>query len=162
MRVRVWTTALALLACASISASAQSLSSSGVRAVPTYESVGLYWANPGASSAGCDVQFRKVGDIAWRTGLGLVYDAAGAECRGSLVSLTPGTAYEAQLAVAAQAPARSISFTTWANQVPVARTVSVAGGNATLNITEGGSASGYVVYDGGGRPSTVRTSRNTT
>ncbi len=36
-------------------ANAQSLPSSGTRAVPTYESVGLYWSAPGANAAtGCN------------------------------------------------------------------------------------------------------------
>ena len=36
------------------------------------------------------------------------------------------------------------------NKLPVAKVVNVASGAATLNITEGGTAAGYVVYDGGG------------
>ena len=40
------------------SARAQTLDSTNVRAVPTYESVGLYWSTPGASSAGCEVKYR--------------------------------------------------------------------------------------------------------
>ena len=58
---------IALLVSAfSFGASAQSLPSTGARAVATYESVGLYWANPGGT-AGCDVRFRKSGTSAWRT-----------------------------------------------------------------------------------------------
>src|SRR5437762_2118314 len=77
---------------------AHAVDSIGVRAVPTYESVGLYWSNPGANSTtGCEVTFRKSGESAWTQGLALWYDARSSECRGSLVHLTPGSTYEAQL-----------------------------------------------------------------
>ncbi len=128
---------------------AHALDAIGVRAVPTYEAVGLYWDNPGAGSNGCDVRFRVQGTSAWRQGLALWYDAASSQCRGSLVDLAPGTPYEAQLGVNG-AFAKSIAFTTWPNSVPVAQTIKVPSGTATLDITAGGSPSGYVVYDGTG------------
>ena len=137
------------LALANYPAHAQTLDASGTRAVPTYESVGLYWANPGANSAtGCEVKFRKAGDAAWTQGLTMWFDARNSECRGSLVSLTPGTNYEAQLNLPGLPATKGLTFSTWANQLPVAKTITVASGAATLNITEGGSASGYVVYQG--------------
>jgi hypothetical protein len=129
-------------------ARAQALDSTGVRAVPTYEAVGLYWSNP-ATATDCSVQFRKQGTTAWTQGLNLWYDASKSECRGSLVSLTPGTAYEAQLG-ANGTFSKGIAFTTWSNSLPVAQTIKVPSGSTTLNITAGGSASGYVVYDGTG------------
>src|SRR5512140_1567328 len=128
---------------------AQSLSSSGVRAVPTYEAVGLYWSGPGAGSAGCDVRYRRQGDAGWSDGLALWFDAASNECRGSLVNLLPGTAYEAQLGVGGSM-SRSIAFTTWSNAKPEAATIRVASGQGTYDVSQGGSASGYVVYDGTG------------
>jgi Big-like domain-containing protein len=125
------------------------LPSAGVRAVPTYESVGLYWSNPGANAAtGCEVKFRRAGDSAWRQGLAMWFDARDSECRGSLVALTQNTSYEVEFNLPGQAATRGLTFSTWANQLPVARTITVAGGTATLNITEGGTASGYVVYQG--------------
>src|SRR5437763_7153432 len=81
------------LAIANWPAHAQTLDSTNVRAVPTYESVGLYWSSPG-TGGDCSVQFRKVGDAGFRQGLNLWYDASRKECRGSLVSLTQGTGYE--------------------------------------------------------------------
>ena len=119
---------------------------SDVRAVPTYESVGIYWSAPGASSSGCEVKYRKQGDVTWRDGLALWYDSAGNECRGSIVHLAPGTDYEVQLNLPGQAPARTIGFRTWRDALPTARTVTVSSGSQTLSITEGGSADGYVVY----------------
>jgi len=129
-------------------ARAQTLDSTGVRAVPTYEAVGLYWSNP-ATASDCSVQFRKQGTTAWTQGLNLWYDASRSECRGSLVNLAPGTAYEAQLG-ANGAFSKGITFTTWSNSLPVAQTIKVPSGSTTLNITAGGSASGYIVYDGTG------------
>src|SRR5258706_2810664 len=49
-----------------------------------------------------------------------------------------------------QQAAKSVAFTTWSNAMPVASTVKVASGASTVNITQGGSAAGYVVYDGTG------------
>jgi len=118
-----------------------------VRAVPTYEAVGLYWSNPGSVSS-CEVKYRAQGDSAWKQGLNMWYDAANGQCKGSIVYLTPGTAYEAQMSANGQS--KSISFTTWSNQYPVASTVKVASQSGTLTISQGGSANGYVVYDGTG------------
>src|SRR6185369_15683592 len=130
---------------------AHALDSTGVRAVATYEAAGLYWSNPGAVAAtGCEVKFRKSGDASWSQGLAMWFDARNSECRGSIVGLANGTTYEAQMNLPGQAPAKSITFTTWSNAKPVASTVKVASGAATLNITQGGSASGYVLYDGTG------------
>ena len=122
------------------------------RALPTYESVGLYWSNPGATAAvGCQVKFRKVGDAAYIQGLDMWFDARNNECRGSLVHLAPDTNYEAQMTVPGSLipPVRTVLFKTWANQVPVASTVTVPSGTAMLNITQGGSSiTGYRVYQG--------------
>jgi hypothetical protein len=123
------------------------LSSSGVSVVTTYESAGLYWNNPGGT-AGCQVRFRKTSDSTWRQGLDLWYDARNSQCRGSLVQLDPNTDYQAELNLPGQAASRAVSFRTWANTLPVASTVTVNSGSGTLNVTQGGSASGYKVYQG--------------
>jgi hypothetical protein len=128
---------------------AQSLPATGTIAIPTYESVGLYWQSPGGT-AGCEVQFRKLGESAWRQGLPMWYDARDSQCRGSLVHLAPNTQYEVQLNLPGQAASRGLAFKTWANQVPVAKTIAVNAGAGTFNVAESGSASGYVVYDGRG------------
>jgi hypothetical protein len=127
------------------------LSNSGTRAVPTYESVGLYWSSPGATAAtGCEVKFRKAGDANWTQGLAMWFDARNSECRGSIVNLTPGTKYQVELNLPGQPATRALEATTWSNQFPVSKVIPVVNGSATLNITEGGTAAGYVVYDGGG------------
>jgi hypothetical protein len=130
-------------------AHAQSLDASGTRAVPTYEAVGLYWSNPGANAVtGCEVKFRKSGTSAWTQGLAMWFDARDNECRGSLVNLAPGATYEVQMNLPGAAAMKGLTFATWANQMPVAKTVTVNSSSGTLNITEGGSPSGYVVYQG--------------
>jgi hypothetical protein len=132
----------------SITASASSLPSNGARAVPTFESIGLYWTPPSNPGAGCPVIFRKVGDSAWRQGLDMWYDPANGECRGSLVLLNPGTQYEIQFGLPGETASSGLVATTWSEQFPIAQTITLPAGTRTtpLNITQGGSASGYVLY----------------
>src|SRR5262245_18590403 len=100
-RTRILAAASFLLLGAAVAnwpANAQSLDSSGVRAVPTYEAAGLYWSSPGANAlTGCEVRFRKAGDASFTQGLAMWFDASANECRGSIVGLAPGTSYEVQL-----------------------------------------------------------------
>ncbi|HEX6635710.1 MAG TPA: hypothetical protein VF038_17220, partial [Usitatibacter sp.] len=70
-RLAAASTLLVALALAHPAARAASLDSSGVRAVPTYESVGLYWSNASANSDGCNVQYRKQGESSWHPALNL-------------------------------------------------------------------------------------------
>jgi hypothetical protein len=121
----------------------------GGKGIATFESIGLYWkppSNPG--SAGCDVSYRKVGESSFKSGMPMWYDSRNAECRGSLVHLTPGTDYEVQFALAGKAPVAQTTVRTWSEQFPIARTVTVSGGSGQLNITEGGTPNGYVLYTG--------------
>ena len=141
---------IAMLAAACAPAAwSQVLPSLGARAVPTYESVGLYWTAPGATLAGgCEVTYRRTGAGPWLAALPLWFDARNNECRGSLVHLLPDTEYEVRLGLPGVAPVRQLTFRTWPNQRPVALTVPVASGSATLNITAGGTPLGWVVYEG--------------
>jgi hypothetical protein len=131
-----------------LASAAAGADSPDVRAVPTYESVGLYWTNPpfGWTTSSCSVRYRPVGQAAWKQGHDLWFDAASNECRGSIVHLSPGTAYEAE--VSNTASKRLVQFRTWPNRVPVASTVNVPSGSAMLVIASGGTKSGYVVYQG--------------
>ncbi|HEX5130124.1 MAG TPA: right-handed parallel beta-helix repeat-containing protein [Usitatibacter sp.] len=132
-----------------IAAASAPATPSDVRAVTTYESAGLYWELPGGKED-CRVRYRRVGETDWRIGFDLWYDPRTRECRGSLVHLRPGTRYEAQLGVGDASYQRTVRFATWPEKPTVARTVKVAAGRDTLVIDKGGSAEGYVVYDGGG------------
>jgi hypothetical protein len=121
------------------------------RAVATFESIGLYWspgANPG--TAGCQVQYRKSGDTAWKPGLAMWYDSRNSECRGSIVQLAPGATYEIAVALPGQPFSAPFAVSTWADTGWPTTTVNVAGGNQTLAITQGGTPTNYVVYDGAG------------
>jgi hypothetical protein len=119
------------------------------KAVATFESLGLYWRPPSAPASGaCEVQFRKAGERAWRRGLGLWYDPRNRECRGSLVHLEPGTSYEVQLSASGRAAA-PLTASTWSNAFPIARVITLPAGTTHFEITQGGSAAGYVVYTGG-------------
>jgi hypothetical protein len=123
------------------------LPSTNTKAVATFESLGLYWtppSNPG--SAGCNVQYRKSGESAWKNGLAMWYDARNGECRGSLVHLSPGTDYQVQFSLPGQQPSAQLAAKTWSDNFPIAKTVYVTSGSQQINITEGGSASGYVIY----------------
>ena len=128
------------------------------RAVPTFESIGLYWtppSNPGAS--GCAVVFRKAGDSRWREGLNLWYDARTNECRGSLVLLDPGTAYEIRIGIPGRAPTTDIIATTWNERFPIAKTIILPAGTLTrpLAIKEGGAPGAYVLYQANAAGTTI-------
>ena len=132
-----------------LAAPALALADADVRAVTTYESAGLYWVAPGGK-ADCRVRYRPVGEKEWRIGFDLWFDARNNECRGSVVHLSPGTAYEAELGAGDGPYSRSVRFTTWPQRMPVARTVRVREAKETLVIDKGGTPAGYIVYDGGG------------
>ena len=135
-----------LLACAAALAVASPVLANP-SAVTTFESAGLYWkpsVRPGAE--GCAVRYRKAGESAWKEGLALWYDARNQECRGSLVHLSPGTSYDIELTAGSQRA--TLAARTWSEQFPIAKTVKITGAKRALAITEGGSAKGYVVYDG--------------
>ena len=119
-----------------------------VRAVPTYESVGLYWTDPpfGWTANACQVRYRPASQSTWKAGHDLWFDHATNECRGSLVHLSPDTEYVAEISVTAAK--REVRFRTWSNRVPVAKRVDVPSGSGTVAITAGGTSSGYVVYQG--------------
>jgi hypothetical protein len=151
MRTIVGVAALIWASAATLQLQAQTatLPSTGTSAVPTYEAVGLYWQSPGGT-AGCEVKYRKNGETAWKQGLALWYDARDSQCRGSIVGLEPGTWYQAELNIPGQAATRGVAFQTWSNAKPVAKTITVPAGSSQLTITEGGSPSGWVVYEGNG------------
>src|ERR1043165_2246042 len=111
--------------------------------VATFESIGLYWKPPSdPGPQGCAVRFKKAGESSWREGFPLWYDARNRECRGSLVQLEPGTKYEIDVG------GKVFSSTTWNERFPVARTVK-GSSSSKLEIREGGTRDGYVVYEGG-------------
>jgi PKD repeat protein len=66
--------------------------------VPTFQSLGIYWAPPGGgATVTAQVLFRESGVGGFRPGLDLWYDARNAEYRGSIVELKPNTVYDIKL-----------------------------------------------------------------
>src|SRR5690349_6527171 len=108
-----WLLSLALL---TVPASA----SAAVEAVPTFHAIGLSWSGSGGSATVvCDVRYRVAGQSAWTQGYPLWFDAravggrTAGEYRGSLVGLTPGTAYEIELSLRGQTATATATATTW-------------------------------------------------
>jgi hypothetical protein len=120
------------------------------RAVPTFESIGVYW--PLADQAHqdrdseCAIAFRAKGAEAWRNGLPLWYDRDTSECRGSIVGLRPGTSYELRLSLKSGLT-QELQARTWSEAFPIGRVVSLPEfSNETLRITQSGTPDGYVLY----------------
>ncbi len=119
-------------------------------AIATFESIGLYWspgADPGAG--GCSVRYRAAGAGDWKQGFPLWYDPRDAQCRGSLVGLSPNTQYEVRLQAGDKEA--SLLSRTWKEDFPIGKTITLPAGKRSepLVITQGGSASGYVLYEAG-------------
>ncbi|MBN1675008.1 MAG: right-handed parallel beta-helix repeat-containing protein [Kiritimatiellae bacterium] len=127
-----------------------------LRAIPTYESLGLY-LDAGAGEA--RVRYCRQGAGAWRAGLDLWDDTGRSSFtnvtsnsnhsrhRGSLVHLTPDTSYEVQV-LHGNLLYRG-AFRTLDDNFPVAKTIQIGHRTTPLAITEGGGPNGYVVYEGG-------------
>lgn len=148
-RLRCVLGALALLAAARLACAAPSFGTPGPDAVPTFHSIGLYWAPAGGSeSNGASVEFRELGKAGWRRGLALWFDARNAEYRGSIVELEPGTVYEIRLKLDSGF-GETIRAATWGERFRVKRTVHVPAGTTRLVIQasdSGDEKHGYVVF----------------
>jgi hypothetical protein len=111
-------------------------------AVPTFESLGLYYNREVAKDA-CRARYRIANAAEWREGYPLVYDQRERQYRGSLVGLAPDTLYEIQL----EADGQRVEFQarTRSEVFPIGKTTSLEGGSAdkTLYIREGGTEKGW-------------------
>jgi hypothetical protein len=117
-------------------------------AVPTFESIGLYWSPPGAGEGhAAKVAFREAGTRKWRPGLDLWFDARDAEYRGSLVELRPGARYEIRLTLDSGF-AETVHAATWSENFRIKRTVRIAPGTTRLVIepSDSGDEQGYVLF----------------
>ena len=126
-------------------------------AVPTYESIGLYWKPvSGATDNACTVNYRASGEKDWKEALPLWFDPTdhpnlpenSLEYRGSIVHLKPGMAYEIKLRLAKDGTEKLLNVKTWSDDFKVAKTVTLAkDAPQPYVISEGGSKeTGYVVY----------------
>lgn len=123
------------------------LSQSSARAVATFESLGLYWS-PGATAEArdCLVRYRPSGTEEWREGYPLWYDARNAECRGSLVMLTPDTDFEIELLEPTSNALARLRARTWSEIFPIGQTIYLPEySEETLVITQSGRPDGYVL-----------------
>lgn len=112
-------------------------------AIPTFESLGLYW-NRAQAVGECRARYRAAGGGDWRDGYPLVYDAREKQYRGSLVELNADTEYEVELE-AGGAKAR-LRARTWSERFPAGKTTELRGAtDRTLTISEGGTAQAWHV-----------------
>jgi hypothetical protein len=118
----------------------------GGSATPTFESIGITW-KPASAPAGdeCEVRFRRTTECSWHDALPLWFDARTGECRGAIVGTVPDRDYVVQVGTVSDFT-NELATHTWSESFPIARTVEVPSGSATLAITEGGTADGYVLY----------------
>lgn len=119
------------------------------RAVPTFESVGLYWTpNRVGSGDTCSVGYRVHPAGPWQFGLPLWSDTRNGELRGSLVGLKPGTTYDVALHLMDGRDSATLVVTTWNESFPIAATRFVASGMtyAALTFTESGRPGAWVEY----------------
>jgi hypothetical protein len=114
-------------------------------AVPTFESLGLYY-NRAMASRGCQVRYRPANTTQWREGYPLVYDPRGRQYRGSLVGLKPDTLYDIRL----EADGAPIEFQarTRSEEFPIGKTTFLPGGTAdeTLTVREGGTGKAWRLF----------------
>ena len=111
-------------------------------AVPTFESLGLYFNNATDEGAG-GVRYRAAGSSEWREGHPLVYDAREKQYRGSLVGLRPDTDYEIRIEVNKRAT--DLKARTRSDQFPIGKTTHLPGGTTdqTVYIREPGTADAW-------------------
>lgn len=111
-------------------------------AVPTFESLGLYYDRPLAQSA-CRVRYRIAGGTEWREGYPLVYDQREKQYRGSLVGLKPDTQYDIRLE--ADGESAELEGRTLSEEFSIGKTTFLPGASTdkTLYIREGGTANAW-------------------
>ncbi|MFL5309866.1 MAG: Ig-like domain-containing protein [Myxococcales bacterium] len=115
-------------------------------AVPTFQSIGLYWAPAGrGAGVAAQVWFKEAGtpESSYRQGLDLWFDDRNSEYRGSLVELKPGTTYDIKLALSTgltkilnTAGDNPAARTTWSETfpVPAGNTVNVQPGIQEVDV----------------------------
>ena len=132
----------------SATTSADMPSESELRAVPTFESLGLYWRqDDGVPGDECHVRYRVAGESTWSDGLPLWFDPRNQECRGSLVHLQPDTSYEVEIALNGEEDKETLTARTWSESVPILEEVVLPEeSDSPLVITQSGSPDGYVLF----------------
>ncbi|WFB34354.1 right-handed parallel beta-helix repeat-containing protein [Kiritimatiellota bacterium B12222] len=127
--------------------------------VTTFASAGLTLTLKGDPSKEitAEVRYREKNAEEWVRGQSLVFVPSTSEFRGSLLDLKSATDYVAEVYIAdpqfeaGKAQKKEVlTFRTWTDDVPVARTVQLPAGVSTeaLLISDQGSADGWVRYVG--------------
>ena len=135
------------------------LSNDSLTTVSTFENISVYWKPAeGASEREALVRYRIKGTTNWARGQSLWFDDREAdsigknlerskEYRGSIVMLHPGTTYEIEVFLEDAKKIVRTTTSTWNENFPVSKTVMLPpSSNNALVITEGGTASGYILY----------------
>jgi hypothetical protein len=131
-------------------------STRAMAAVPTFNSVSLYWrAEFGSAERAALVRYRQTGTAEWRQAHPLWFDDRNQpavpdrnqEYRGSIVLLEPGTEYEIEAFVSQVGEVARATVKTWSEDFPIAKTVTLPTTSATmLTIAESGTPAGYILY----------------
>ncbi len=127
-----------------------------VSLVPTFHCMSIYWSPAqGGSGREVSVRFREAGAKEWREGLPMRYNPiVTPECRedyrGSLVNLKPATTYEIALKLDGTDLIANCSATTWSEAFPVGAVIKESSRKTALKVSQSGTASAYVLYDGTG------------
>ncbi|HTM51059.1 MAG TPA: right-handed parallel beta-helix repeat-containing protein [Bryobacteraceae bacterium] len=114
-------------------------------AVPTFESLGVYYNRPTAAEE-CTIRYRAEGAGEWREGYPLIYDPRERQYRGSLVHLKPDTTYEIRLEAGGERV--ELRQRTRSEAFPVGVTTTLPAGTTgeTLTIKEAGTATAWRLY----------------
>ncbi len=105
----------------------------------TFECISVYYPSP--SSGDCGVWYRCKNDKTWRQALNLAYDDRDQEYRGSIVGLTPNTAYTVKLACGGKETV--VQAATLNERFPVGKVTRVSNGAEPLTIGESGKSDAY-------------------
>ena len=128
---------------------------SGLKAIPTFQSLGLYWGTPRGDSSQPAYVFYRPANGEWKFALPMWYDQRNKEYRGSIVKLAPGTSYEVLVWTPAMAYSMT-TVTTWKEEFPIAKTVVLPGNSSVpYDIKESGTPNGYVLYTAAPGGSTI-------
>jgi hypothetical protein len=134
------------------------MSKTPLTTVSTFQNISLYWKpEEGGPDREALVRYRIKGTSKWAQAQSLWFDnreadsisnaARSKEYRGSIVMLRSGTVYEIEVFLSGVNKIVRTTASTWKEKFPVAKTVVLpTNSDQTLVITEGGSASGYVLY----------------
>lgn len=123
-------------------------------AVPTFESIGIcvdFAGGLGSKTVGC-VRYRPEGSAPWREGLNLVPCIPERQLRGSLLGLTPDTAYEIECRLVAPGVREEkpvvLHARTWQEDVPIAETRALPApeSGGMVKIDTQGKPDGWILY----------------